>query len=528
MLAAVGVASVDDLFADIPADLRLGRALDLPAGCSESEVEAELQTLAGLNSPAAAQPCFLGAGVYDHYVPSVVGAVTSRSEFLTAYTPYQPERSQGVLQSIFEYQTAICELTGLDVSNASLYDGGTAVAEAAFLAHAHTGRAKVVVSRGVHPEYRQVLHTETAGCAPVGCGPAPIEVDCVGGVTPMEALRAAVDEQTAAVIMAQPNFFGGLEDMAQAAQIAHDAGRPVHRRRRPDLARRCCSRRAAYGADVAVGDGQTLGQGMNFGGPHLGFMAARQELMRRMPGRIVGETVDVDGKTGYVLTFQTREQHIRREKATSNICSNQALNALAALVYLSWLGKRGLPELALLCARKADYLRERMLALPGVEPYTAGPVFREFAVRLPRPAAEVVAALAGRGFLAGLDAGRFYPGLDDVLLIAVTERRTRAADGRCSWSRSPTLLAGRPVEGGAPCLRPSTSSRGRAGAPSRRPATDVPDRPLDDLIPADHAAHRAGRPAGGGRDRPPAPLHRPQPPATSASRAGRTRSAPAR
>ena len=425
MLAAVGATSVDDLFADIPAALRLGRALDLPAGCSESEVDAELHSLAGANSPAADLPCFLGAGVYDHYVPAVIGAITSRSEFLTAYTPYQPERSQGVLQSIFEYQTAICELTGLDVSNASLYDGGTAVAEAGFLAHAHTGRAKVVVSRGVHPEYRQVLFTETAGCAAAACGPAPVEVDCAGGVTSMAALRAAVDDQTGAVIVAHPNFFGGLEDMAQGAQIAHEAGALFVAVVDP-ISLGALQPPSAYGADVAVGDGQTLGQGMNFGGPHLGFMAARQELVRRMPGRIVGQTLDADGHTGYVLTFQTREQHIRREKATSNICSNQALNALAALVYLSWLGKRGLPELALLCARKADYLRERILALPGVEPYTAGPIFREFAVRLPRPAAEVVAALAGCGIIAGLDAGRFYPGLDDVLLIAVTERRTRA------------------------------------------------------------------------------------------------------
>ena len=444
MLAAVGAGSVDDLFADIPAGLRLGRALDLPAGCSESEVEAELRTLAGVNSPAAAQPCFLGAGVYDHYVPSVVGAVTSRSEFLTAYTPYQPERSQGVLQSIFEYQTAICELTGLDVSNASLYDGGTAVAESAFLAHAHTGRAKVVVSSGVHPEYRQVLFTETAGCAPVGCGPAPVEVDCVGGITSMAALRAAVDDQTGAVILAQPNFFGGLEDMAQAAKIAHEAGALFVAVVDP-ISLGVLQPPAVYGADVAVGDGQTLGQGMNFGGPHLGFMAARQELVRRMPGRIVGQTLDVDGRTGYVLTFQTREQHIRREKATSNICSNQALNALAALVYLSWLGKRGLPELALLCARKADYLRERILALPGVEPFTAGPIFREFAVRLPRPAAEVVATLAGRGILAGLDAGRFYAGLDDVLLIAVTEKRTRA-DLDVFVESLAAALAGRPVK----------------------------------------------------------------------------------
>ena len=425
MLAAVGASSVDDLFASIPEHVRLGRALRLPGGCSEAELAAELEALAGRNQPAGAMPCFLGAGVYDHYVPAVVDAVVSRSEFLTAYTPYQPERSQGLLQSIFEFQTAICELTGLDVSNASLYDGGTAVAEAAFLACAHTRRAQVVVSQAVHPEYRQVLATETAGREPTEFGPRIVEVECNGGVTPTAALRAAVDEHTAAVVLQQPSFFGGLEDMAQAAEIAHAAGALLVAVVEP-LSLGLLQPPGACGADVAVGDGQTLGQRMSFGGPHLGFMAARQELVRRMPGRIVGRTVDAEGRTGYVLTFQTREQHIRRESATSNICSNQALNALAALVYLSWLGKRGLPELALLCARKADYLRERMLALTGVEPYTVGPVFREFAVRLPRPAAEVVTELAGRGYLAGLDAGRFYAGLEDVLLVAVTEKRTRA------------------------------------------------------------------------------------------------------
>ena len=425
MLAAIGVASVDELFADIPTALQMQRSLDVPAGCAESELAAALQGLAADDRPASSLVSFLGAGVYDHYVPAVIDAVVSRSEFLTAYTPYQAERSQGLLQSIFEFQTAICELTGLQVSNASLYDGGTAVVEAAFLAHAQTGRQRVVVSRGVHPEYRQVLATETAGCGPAGCGPAPAEVDCAAGITGLEELRAAVDEQTAAVILQQPSFFGGLEDMAEAARIAHVAGAVFVAVVDP-LSLGLLQPPGACGADIAVGDGQPLGQRMNFGGPHFGFMAARQELVRRMPGRIVGQTLDVEGKRGFVLTFQTREQHIRREKATSNICSNQALNALAALVYLGWLGKQGLPELALLCARKADYLRERILALPGVEPYTVGAVFREFAVRLPRPAREVIDALVGEGVLAGLDVGRFYPGLEDVLLIAVTEKRTRA------------------------------------------------------------------------------------------------------
>jgi glycine dehydrogenase subunit 1 len=424
MLAAVGAASVDELLAEIPESVRLNRPLDLPGGISESELAAELAMLADINEPASQLVSFLGAGVYDHYVPPVVGAITSRSEFLTAYTPYQPERSQGVLQAIFEYQTAMCELTGLDVSNASLYDGGTAVAEAAFLAAAATKRSAVVVSAGVHPEYRQVLRTETAGCGERGCGDFVTEVACDGGLTSLDGLHAAVTEQTAAVIVQSPNFFGGLEDMRKAAAMAHEAGALFVAVVEP-LSLGLIQPPGAYGADVAVGDGQTLGQAMSFGGPHLGFMAARQDLVRQMPGRIVGETVDADGRRGFVLTFQTREQHIRRERATSNICSNQALCALGALVYLGWLGKQGLPELALLCARKTDYLRERLLTLPGVEPYTVGAVFREFAVRLPVPAADVIDALACDGILAGFDVGRFYPGLDDVLLVAVTERRTR-------------------------------------------------------------------------------------------------------
>jgi glycine dehydrogenase subunit 1 len=424
MLGAVGAASVDELFEEIPKQVRLDRPLDLPPGLSEAELAAELSVLADVNEPASQFLSFLGAGVYDHYVPAVVGAITSRSEFMTAYTPYQPERSQGVLQAIFEFQTAICELTGLDVSNASLYDGGTAVAEAAFLATAATKRPEVVISDAVHPEYRQVLRTETAGCGERACGEFVVEVASEGGLTPIEALRAAVGENTAAVILQTPNFFGGLEHMAEAAAIAHEAGALFVAVVDP-ISLGVLEAPGAYGADVAVGDGQPLGQAMSFGGPHLGFMAVREKLVRQMPGRIVGETVDEDGTRGFVLTFQTREQHIRRERATSNICSNQALCALGALVYLGWLGKQGLPELGLLCARKADYLRERLLAQPGIEPFTAGAVFREFAVRLPVPAADVIADLECVGILAGFDAGRFYPGLDDVLLIAVTEKRTR-------------------------------------------------------------------------------------------------------
>jgi glycine dehydrogenase subunit 1 len=421
MLAAVGAASVEELLADIPAEVRLRRPLDLPAGVAESEVFEELRALAARNQPASALVSFLGAGAYDHYVPAVVDAVTSRSEFMTAYTPYQPERSQGLLRAIFEYQTVICELTGLPVSNASLYDGATALTEATLLAGASTRRGGVVVSAGVHPEYRQVLATTSNAH-----GPRPVEVALSGrGYTPLESLAAAVDGDTAAVVVQQPNFLGGLEEMAAAAQLAHDAGALFVAVVDP-LSLGLLKPPGEYGADIAIGEAQSLGNYLSFGGPYLGFMAVAEPLLRRLPGRIAGETVDTEGKRGYVLTLQTREQHIRRERATSNICSNHALNALAALVYLSWLGKDGLPALALQLARSAAYLRERLLGVPGVEPYTRGPVFREFAVTLPVAAGDLVAALAQRGYLAGLDLGRFWPERGNTLLLAVSESRTRA------------------------------------------------------------------------------------------------------
>jgi len=421
MLAAVGVESIDDLFVDIPEGVRLRTDLSLPAPLAEGELTAEMQRLAGMNRPATQAVSFLGGGVYDHYVPAVVDALTGRSEFYTAYTPYQPERSQGMLQAIFEFQTMICELTGLDVSNASLYDGGSALAEAAFLAHAETRRQRILVSGVVHPEYRRVLATETHG---VGLEIVEVQGNG-GGLTDLAALRAAIDGQTAAVALQQPTFLGGLEDMETAVQLAHAAGALFIAVVDP-LSLGLLKPPGEYGADVAVGDGQPLGNYLNFGGPHFGFMAVREKLLRRLPGRIVGETVDSQGTRGFVLTLQTREQHIRRERATSNICSNQALNALAALVYASWLGKEGLPALGELCAQKAAYLRQQLLTVPGVRALTQGPVWREFAVRLPLPAERVVHALAVRGYLAGIDVGRWWPDLSDVLLLAVTEKRTRA------------------------------------------------------------------------------------------------------
>jgi glycine dehydrogenase subunit 1 len=426
MLAAVGAAGVEDLFSEVAEEVRRREPLTLPAAVSEVELLAELRRLAAANTPATSLVSFLGAGVYDHYVPAVVDAVVSRSEFATAYTPYQPERSQGVLQTIFEYQTAICELTGMDVSNAGMYDAGTALAEASLLAGGQTRRGRIVLSAGVHPEYRQVLATETAGH-----GPRPqIVALTTGAATDPRALAAAVDADTAAVVVQQPNFFGALEDLAVVADIAHAAGALFVVVADP-VSLGLLEAPGALGADIVVGEAQAFGSAMAFGGPGLGFMAVTRKLMRRIPGRLVGETVDSCGRRGFVLTLQTREQHIRREKATSNICSNHALNALAALVHLSWLGKEGLPELAALCARKTAYLRARLLELPGVGAFTAGPVFREFAVRLPGSAAELVEALVPRGFLAGVPAGRFAAGfgagagLDNVLLVAVTEKRTR-------------------------------------------------------------------------------------------------------
>ena len=427
LLDAVGAQSIEALFEDIPEAVRRREPLALPAGLSELEVLNEMRRLAAASTPATSLVSFLGAGIYDHYVPAVVDAVVSRSELATAYTPYQAERSQGVLQTIFEFQTAICELTGMDVSNAGLYDAGTALAEASLLAGHQTRRGRVVVSAGVHPEYRQVLATETAHH-----GPRPQVVDlAAGAATDLEALGAAVDADTAAVVLQQPNFFGAFEDLGAAAEIAHAAGALFVVVGDP-LAMGLLEAPGRLGADIVVGEAQAFGGAMNFGGPGLGYMAVTRKLMRRLPGRLVGETVDSEGKRGFVLTLQTREQHIRREKATSNICSNHALSALGALVHLSWLGREGLAELGLLCARKTAYLRQALLAVPGVTAFTAGPVFRELAVRLPVPAAQLVEALVPLGFLAGVPAARFAAqlagagDLSGVLLVAVTEKRTRA------------------------------------------------------------------------------------------------------
>jgi glycine dehydrogenase subunit 1 len=419
MLETIGVDSIDELFEQIPVGVRLGRALELEPALSEPELVAHLTELAARNIDTSREVSFLGAGIYDHYVPAVVDAVLARGEFLTAYTPYQPEMSQGVLQAIFEYQTAICELTGMDVSNASGYDGTTVAADACYLARQATGRSKVVLTEALNPQVRQVVKTYAPGF-----GLDVVEVPHRDGTTDPDELRAAAGE-AACVIFQQPNFFGCLEPAPDLAAAANDAGAlPVAHVDPVSLGVLEAPR--AYGCALAIGEGQSAGNYQSYGGPHYGFLAARSEFIRRMPGRISGETVDSEGKRGFVLTLQTREQHIRREKATSNITTNQTLLALAGLVHLSWLGPRGLIELGETCLALARYAKERLsdAGLELVFPEKA--TFKEFAVRVGRPAKDAISDARAAGIHPGYALGRDYAGLDDTLLVAVTEKRTTA------------------------------------------------------------------------------------------------------
>jgi glycine dehydrogenase subunit 1 len=419
MLDAIGVGSIDELFEDIPEALRLERPLDLPDGKPETEVYDRLSGLAARNAHAEAETSFLGAGMYDHYVPAIVDAITSRSEFLTPYTPYQPEISQGGLQAMFEFQTAMSELTGLPVSNAALYEGPSAVASAAYLAIGATGRKKLVASRGVHPHSRESLVTYGAGY-----GSELVEVPLADGATDAGALADAIDDETAAVFLQQPNFLGSVEDVEALGAAAKDRGALLVVACDP-IALSILRPPGECGADIAVGEGQPLGNRLDYGGPSFGFFCAAQEHIRRMPGRIAGETTDVDGRRGFVLTLQTREQHIRREKATHNICTAQALNALAAMVHLAWLGKRGFVELGELLARRTAYAREALGAIDGVELLHEAPVVREFAVALDAPVADVLDRCAAQGIGAGYPLGRDYPEYENGLLVALTERRSR-------------------------------------------------------------------------------------------------------
>jgi glycine cleavage system P protein (glycine dehydrogenase) subunit 1 len=419
MLEAIGVSSIDELFEDIPQDLRLGRPLDLPEGKPETEVYDRLSALASRNAHAESEVSFLGAGMYDHYVPALVDAITSRSEFLTPYTPYQPEISQGGLQVMFEFQTAMSELTGLPVSNAALYEGPSSVASAAYLAIGATGRKKLVASRGVHPHSRESLVTYGAGY-----GTDLAEVPLAAGVTDAAALADAIDDETAAVFLQQPNFLGAVEDIEALGARAKEHGALVVVACDP-MALSILKPPGECGADVAVGEGQPLGNRLDYGGPSFGFFCATEEHIRRMPGRIAGETTDVDGRRGFVLTLQTREQHIRREKATHNICTAQALNALGGMIHLAWLGKRGFVELGELLARRTAYAREQLGALDGVELLHEAPVVREFAVSLDAPVTAVLDRCAAEGIGAGYPLGREYPEHENGLVVAITERRSK-------------------------------------------------------------------------------------------------------
>jgi glycine dehydrogenase subunit 1 len=417
MLAAIGVGSVDELFRDVPSGVRFDRDLDLEPALAEQELSRHLEELAARNVDTTKELSFLGAGIYDHYVPAIVDAVLQRGELLTAYTPYQPELSQGVLQAIFEYQTAICELTGMDVSNASGYDGTTVAADACYVAKHATGRAKVVITEATNPQVRQVVKTYAPGF-----GLEIVEVPHSGGITdPDDVRRAAAD--AACVIFQQPNFFGCLEPAPDLAAAASDA-QALAVAHVDLVSLGVLEAPGAYGCGMAIGEGQGAGNYQSFAGPHYGFLAARNEFIRRMPGRIVGETLDAAGERGYVLTLQTREQHIRREKATSNITTNQTLLALAGLVHLSWLGPQGIRELGEICMSLADYAKKRLTeaGLELVFPERA--TFKEFAVRVGRNAKEAIREAREHGVHPGYALGRDYEGLDDALLVAVTERRS--------------------------------------------------------------------------------------------------------
>jgi glycine dehydrogenase subunit 1 len=430
MLAAVGAARVEDLFADIPPEMRLRRPLRLPPPLTEHDLLVHLEDLARRNLQPRA--CFLGAGAYRHYIPSVVDTILSRSEFLTSYTPYQPEVSQGTLQSIFEFQSLVCRLTGMDVANASLYDGATAAAEAVLLARNHTGRRRVLVSRGVHPHTRQVLATYL---------PQDLEslqeIPLVEGATRLEE----VGDDVACVLFQVPNFLGVVEDGPALCQAAARAGALAVVALGDPVSLALLAPPGGYGADLVVGEGQPLGLPPSFGGPYVGLFAARQQYLRRLPGRLVGLTADSRGQRAYCLTLQAREQHIRREKAASNICTNQGLCALAVTVYLSLLGPQGLAEVARACLSLAAFARSRLAALPGFSvAFPQAPVFHEFVLRCPAPPEEINRRLLQQGILGGYPLGQDYPELKDCMLVCCTEV-VRAADIEALASALPGAAA---------------------------------------------------------------------------------------
>jgi glycine dehydrogenase subunit 1 len=416
MLAAVGVDNIDDLFQTIPEPLRFERELEIPGRMDQIALSRHAADLAKMNIGAGDMICFLGAGIYDHYVPPTVGAVLGRSEFYTAYTPYQPEVSQGVLQSIFEFQSLICQLTGMEAANASMYDGATALAESSIMAREITGRKKVLLAGHVNPAYKRVIDTYTHHI-----GIAVETIAPVNGVIDLAAAQSALDSDTAALIAQQPDFFGIVNDMPALSRIAHKNNSLFISSFDP-ISLGILAPPGEYDADIAVAEGQSLGCPMGFGGPLLGLFACKNEFLRRMPGRIVGQTKDIDGKTAYVMTLRTREQDIRRERATSNICTNEALYALAAAVYLSTTGKQGLRGIAELCLQKSHYAAKSISALPGFElVYKDAPFFKEFVVKTPAPVNKINERLLDAGIIGG------YPldGAGERMLVCVTEQRTK-------------------------------------------------------------------------------------------------------
>ena len=422
MLERIGVRSIDELFEQIPEPLRLDRPLDLPAASDEMSLEAEVRDRVRTDHSASSHTCFMGGGAYDHFIPAAVDEIARRGEFYTAYTPYQAEASQGSLQAFFEYQSLICRLTGMDVSNASLYEGGTAVSEAAFMAmRVNRRHDKVVVLGSVHPEYRSVMNTYLQH---LNCEVCVVPV--TDGHVKMQDVAAAVDDNTACVVVQQPNFVGCLEDVHAISELTHRYG-AMFVVATDLISLGLLERPADYGADVVVAEGQPLGIPLQYGGPLLGVLACRKEFVRKMPGRLIGQTVDQDGKRCFALNLQAREQHIRREKATSNICTNQGLLALRATVYLSLLGPQGIREVADLCCRKAHYAASKLTEIDGVELVTSRPFFREFAIRVPN-AADAIQRASAAGFDIGPELSQFeIPGIDcsETLLVAVTEKRTK-------------------------------------------------------------------------------------------------------
>jgi glycine dehydrogenase subunit 1 len=421
MLARIGVSSIEDLFANIPSELRLKRPLAIPSAFGEMELQGYIERLVSRNRSASDAVCFLGGGAYDHFIPSVVDAIAGRGEFYTAYTPYQAEASQGTLQAVFEYQTLMCQLTGLEVSNASLYEGGSAVAEAMLMALGITQRTgEVLVAESVHPEYRQTLATYTAN---LQCRLRTIPTP--DGFLNPDDVAKAVNDSTVCVIAQSPNFFGHLEEMVAIGEAARRAGAVFIASFDPVCAG-VLKRPGDYGADIAVAEGQGLGAPLGYGGPYLGILACRNEYLRKVPGRLVGQTIDRNGKRCWVLTLQTREQHIKREKATSNICTNQGLLALRAAVFLAALGPQGLKETAELCIRKAHYAAEELCKVPGVSMRYKTPFAKEFTLRVNANVPNLLADLLVSGYHAGLHLGRWYPTRADCLTVAVTEKRSKS------------------------------------------------------------------------------------------------------